>query len=285
MATSLAVDANSETAGCSRRKPAVQSLDRGLVILESVAKSGHPVSLAELAELIGIDRSSAFRLADTLRQRGFLACPGPVKGYVLGPAIWRCAQACDWSQTLIRIARPQLRWLANQTGETAHLAVREGDRALFIDTVLGNHLLTVSGQVGEQVPLYCTAHGKALLADYDEVQLKRLLGERPLKSYTQQTNTSIEKLAGICEQVRSQGFVLDEADYQEALRCLAAPVRDAGGSVIGSIGISAPASRMPQELRGVRASQVVKAAMEIQTALSVPARRSSSSNINHRRGV
>jgi IclR family transcriptional regulator, acetate operon repressor len=268
-----------------RQRRVIQSLDRGLIILESAAKAGRPVSLAELAALFGIDRSSAFRLADTLKRRGFLACPRNSNGYVLGPSMWRLAQAYDWSQALVRIARPFLQSLADQSNETAHLAIREGDEALFIDNVLGGHLITVSGQVGELVPLHCTAHGKALLADYDTAQLRALLGGRPLKSYTPHTQTAVERLAESCAEIRAHGFIADESEYQDSLRCVAAPVRDRDGSVIGSIGISAPAARMPEQVRGLRAEQVLQAAREIHAALCTPARRgSAAANSNHKRG-
>jgi IclR family transcriptional regulator, acetate operon repressor len=255
-----------------RRRPVIQSLDRGLVILEAVAKSTHPVSLNELAEIFGIDRSSAFRLADTLKRRGFLACTQNSRGYVLGPSTWRLAQMYDWNGTLVKVARPFLQFLATQTGETAHLAIREGAQALFIDNVVGSHLITVSGQVGEFVPLHATAHGKALLADYSAAELRALLGGGPLQSHTPQTITSVERLAEVCAQLRTQGFILDDSEYQETLRCAAAPVRDRDGAVIGSIGISAPAARMPEQLRLVRAGQVLKVARDIRTALSTPAR-------------
>lgn len=266
---------NTENNVRTRRRSIIQSLDRGLVILESVAKSGHAVSLAELAQLFDIDRSTAFRLADTLKRRGFLSCPRNSKGYALGPSMWRLAQACDWNDTLVKISRPFLQFLANQTRETAHLAIREGREALFIDNVLGNHLITVSGQVGELVPLHCTAHGKALLADYDGAQLRVLLGGGQLKGYTEQTITSLDRLTEACAHIRSQGYVMDDSEYQLALRCVAAPVRDHDGEVVGSIGISAPVERMPEHLRGIRAMQVLKAAHDIHAVLSMPARRSS----------
>lgn len=275
----------SEKVESPRQRRVIQSLDRGLIILESAAKAGRPISLAELAALFGIDRSSAFRLADTLKRRGFLACPRNSNGYVPGPAMWRLSQAYDWSQTLIRVARPFLQMLADQANETAHLAIREGDEALFIDNVLGGHVITVSGQVGELVPLYCTAHGKALLADYDVTQLRTLLGSRPLKAYTPHTATSVERLAESCAEIRAHGFIADESEYHDSLRCVAAPVRDKDGAVIGSIGISAPATRMPEPVRGLRAEQVLTAAQEIHLALSTPARRvSAAASFNHKRG-
>src|SRR5579871_2124619 len=106
----------------TRETPSIQSLDRGLRILESVAKSSTPVSLGHLATILEIDRSSAFRLANTLKRRGFLANASAGKDYILGPSIWRLAREYDWSRMLATIAHDHLNSLANATNETAHLA-------------------------------------------------------------------------------------------------------------------------------------------------------------------
>ena len=129
--------------------PFIQSLDRGLTILQFVARSKQPVSLGELAELIKVDRSSAFRLAHTLRRRGFLSCPPSRKEYVLGSSIWMLARHYDWSNTLVEVAHRELKFLANEINETAHLAIREGNSALFIDSAHANHVIAVAGQAGE----------------------------------------------------------------------------------------------------------------------------------------
>lgn len=90
---------------------AIQSLDRGLVILEAVGLSRNAVSLSDLTELLGIDRSSAFRLAKTLKRRGFLASPTGKTNYVLGPCIWRLARQYDWSNMLVKICHEPMQGL------------------------------------------------------------------------------------------------------------------------------------------------------------------------------
>src|SRR5262245_55297042 len=142
--------------GETRETPSIQSLDRGLLILEAVGKSPEPVSLGHLAALLGIDRSSTFRLAKTLKRRGFLTNPSAGRDYVLGPSVWRLSRQYDWSKMLVRVANGPLKSLAAETNETAHLAVREGKRALFIDHVTSSHVISISGQTGELVPLHCT---------------------------------------------------------------------------------------------------------------------------------
>jgi DNA-binding IclR family transcriptional regulator len=242
--------------------PFIQSLDRGLEILQFVARSKQPVSLGELAELIGVDRSSAFRLAHTMRRRGFLSCPPSRKEYVLGSSIWMLSRRYDWSNTLVEVAHRELKFIANEINETAHLAIREGNSALFIDSAHANHVIAVAGQTGELVPLYCTAHGKALLADENEDALHKQFGPDPLQKYTSSTITTIKALAKECRAIQKKGYATDDSEYMAGVRCIAAPIRF-GAEIIGSIGISAPASRFARSARPDYAKKVRSVAQRI----------------------
>lgn len=248
--------------------PSIQSLDRGLVILEAVARSADPVSLGELTELLGIDRSSVFRLANTLRRRAFLSYLPGRKVYILGPSVWRLSHQYDWGTMLIRVSRDHLKALASQTEETAHLAVREGKQALFIDHAVTNHVIAVAGQTGEWLPLYCTAHGKALLADCDIADLKTIFGSDDLKPYTKQTISTLGQLTKACARTRAHGFATDDGEYMEGIRCVAAPIRAEGGVIIGSIGVSAPLQRFSKDRYRVCGQQVSAVAQRITALLS-----------------
>jgi DNA-binding IclR family transcriptional regulator len=248
--------------------PFIQSLDRGLTILQAVALSKQPVSLGELTELLGVDRSSAFRLAHTLRRRGFLSCPANRKDYILGSSMWYLTHQYDWNNMLARVASQQLKQLASQLNETAHLAIREGKNALFIDSAAATHVLAVSGQAGELVPLYCTAHGKALLADADLAELKSIFGGGALTRYTKSTITSLSGLAKDCALVKKRNYAVDEAEYREELRCMAAPIRVDNDVIIGSIGISAPMSRFQKDRSRAFSDQICKTAEEIGVLMS-----------------
>jgi DNA-binding IclR family transcriptional regulator len=252
----------------SPEAPFIQSLDRGLTILRSVALSPHPVTLGEIAEMLDIDRSSAFRLAHTLRRRGFLSCPPGRKDYVLGSSMWTLSHQYDWSNMLVKVAEPELKALATQINETAHLATREGKSALFIDSAHATHVIAVAGRTGELVPLYCTAHGKALLADADERELRAQFGEGPLQKYTKTTITSIKALAKECREIKRRGFATDESEYGPDLRCVAAPIRMSNDLIVGSVGISAPAQRFGKELYPDYAAKVCQVADRIGQSLS-----------------
>ena len=249
--------------------PPVQSVERALSLLEAVAGSAEPVPLANLTEVLGIDPSSVFRLANTLKRRGFLANPNGRKHYVLGPAVWRLSREYDWSRMLISVSHEAVKALAMRTGETAHLAVREGREVFFIDHFAsGDQGVIVAGQTGKLMPLHCTAHGKALLADFGLEELKALYGTTPLERYTARTSVSLPELAKACGSVRAKGFSADDGEYLEDVRCVAAPVRDRGGLVIGSIGVSAPATRMAGGRDSVMARHVCDTAEHINALLS-----------------
>jgi IclR family acetate operon transcriptional repressor len=248
--------------------PAIQSLDRGLAILEAVAASPQPVPLKQLTDLIGIDRSSVFRLANTLRQRRFLANPQGSKDYILGPTAWRLSRR--YGRNLLgTFFHHHLQELTATLGETSHFAVRDGIQVLFIDhQIPAGQVVSVAGQTGEFGPLHCTAHGKALLADHDLSALRELLGRGALQPYTRTTIKSMTRLARACAQARTDGFALDDGEYLEEVRCLAAPIRDAQGEIIASVGISAPVTRLTG--RGITraAADVVKAARAINASLA-----------------
>ena len=237
--------------------PAIQSLDRGLAILEAVAASPAPVPLKQLTGLIGIDRSSVFRLANTLRQRRFLANPKGSKDYILGPTAWRLSRRYG-RNVLGTFFHHYLEELSAALGETSHFAIREGVEVFFIDHhIPTGQVVSVAGQTGEFAPLHCTAHGKALLGDLDLNALRQLLGRAPLRGYTRTTVRSVTRLAQVCAQARAEGFALDEGEYLEEVRCVAAPIRDPQGEIVASVGISSPLTRL--HTRGVaRAAGHVK---------------------------
>lgn len=248
--------------------PSVQSVDRALSILEEVAKSTEAVPLGHLTVLLDIDQSSAFRLANTLKRRGFLANPNGRKTYVLGPSIWRLSRKYDWSGMLISVGHEQVKRLADLTGETSHLAVREGRQAFFIDHhAPTKQSLVVPGQTGGFVPLYCSAHGKALLADFGVEQLKALFGPGPLERHTPRTIVSLAQLAANCARIRAAAHAIDDAELVPEVRCLAAPIRDRDGQVIAAIGISAPIARLPKAREGVAVRHVKSIADAIGAAL------------------
>ena len=248
--------------------PTIQSLDRGLAILKAVASAPAPVPLKQLTDLIGIDRSSVFRLANTLRQRRFLANPKGSNDYILGPTAWRLSRR--YGRTVLgTFFHHYLQDLSATLGETSHFAVREGVEVFFIDHhIPTGQIVSVAGQTGEFAPLHCTAHGKALLADCDLDALRELLGRAPLRAFTRTTVKSLTRLAVVCAQVRVDGFASDEGEYLDEVRCVAAPIRDPQGEIVASVGISSPLGRLATRGAARAAAEVRKTARAITDSLA-----------------
>jgi len=189
----------------------IQSLDRGLTILRRLLSQSNLFHW-RIGRVARCRPEQRLSLAHTLRRRGFLSCPANRKDYILGSAMWYLTHHYDWNNMLAQVANRQLKLLATQLNETAHLAIREGKSALFIDSAAVNHVLAVSGQAGELVPLYCTAHGKALLADADEAELNpssALVFTTPHQEHDYEPLCSGQD----CALVRKRGYATDDAEY------------------------------------------------------------------------
>ena len=228
-----------------------------------MGRAQRPVSLRELTDELGIDRSSVFRLANTLKRRGFLAQAPGGKDYVLGFAIRRLAERVSWDNVLVQVAREHVAKLAGDTGETAHLAIRNGREALCIDHQLTDRPVGVSVRTGRAEPLHCTALGKALLLDCQLDQLTAIYGAEPLPEATSRAVSSLEGLAEECRRARRNGYGVDDEECHARVRCVAAPIRDGAGEIIAAIGVSAPADRLPKSQFKAVAKRVAAAAQAI----------------------
>ncbi len=236
----------------------IQSLARGLKILDILGRAQEGVSITELAETLGVDKGSASRLVATLVNYGYAEKDEQTRRFHLGPQVVPLSRSVLARLTMRDVAKPFLRQLMERTGECAHLAVPAQGRVLYVDQVESPATLRVNAQVGTLNPLHCTALGKALLA-FGELELPDTL-----ESFTPHTLTDPDQLRNNLEQVRAQGYAVDDEEFDLGVRCIAVPVFDFRGRAAGSIGISGPATRVtPEQLPELAASVV-----EIGKALS-----------------
>jgi DNA-binding IclR family transcriptional regulator len=235
----------------------IQSLQRGLSILEIIGKNGAALSMAGVSRAIGLHPSTTYHLLRTLTTLGYLRQDEATRNYVIGPKLFQVAGSAWTEDQLIKISAPFLAELAHQSGETSHLATFEHGDVIVVDRVEGSGPVHVSERIGYPRPAHCTAIGKTLLAYLPESELKSFLQTYELKAITARSITSIPMLEQELKRVREQAYAFDDEEFNQGIRCLAAPVRNFTGEVVASIGISGPVWRVSLD-RVSRFIEIVK---------------------------
>ncbi len=229
----------------------IQSLARGLQILELLGRSQEGTSITKIAEMLGVDKGSASRLASTLARYGYAEKDENTRRYHLGPQVVNLSRSVLTRLPLREAAKPFLHLLMERTGECAHLAVPAQGKVMYIDQVESPATLRVNAQVGTMNPLHCTALGKVLLA-FGDLEIPPIL-----ESFTSHTLTDPNHLRKNLEQVRMEGYAVDNEEFDMDVRCIAVPIFDFRGKAVGSIGISGPASRITPERLPVLVAKVI----------------------------
>jgi len=252
-----------------------QTLVRGLDVLEAVAAGVS--SLADLSATLELNRSTAHRLAATLVERRYLTFV-PRNGYGLGPKSLELGYHARVQLNIPRVARDHLERLAAQTGDTVHLGVLDGTRALYLDKIPGRRRVEISSRVGELQPLRSTGLGKALLLDEDEAHLRDFY--RCENGGEQQYRVSETAWIRRMRDYAKRGCAFDLEENEDRIRCVAAPIRDATGGIKASISVSSAAQYMNDDRMQVLAGQVRWTAEQISRELgwdAPPAKRTNSS--------
>lgn len=221
------------------RSTAVQSVDRALDVLEALAQAEQPIGVGEVADLTGLPQGTVHRLLQSLQQRGYVRREASRK-YSVGTAAVRLADAAQ--RSLARGARPHLAELVSLCGETANLAVLEGDDVVYVAQVSSPHTLRMFAEVGRHVPPHSTAVGKVLLAAMPRERALAVLERTGLPARTPATITDPVAFASELDLVASRGWAGDEEEQESGVRCVAVPV-EGPGPTLAALSLSGPAER------------------------------------------
>jgi len=233
----------SETAPARSPSPpsGSQTLLRGLDVLEAIAAG--PIALAELAAGLGLNRSTAHRLASALVERRYLAFE-PRVGYRLGPKLLELGFLAQDQADLVQLARPHLEALAAATEDTVHLGVVEAERALYLDKIPGRRRVEISSRVGDRHPLTSTGLGKALLIDMREAEWLRLF---QAEDHSGHRGVDYQTWQGRMRNYVDAGYAFDLEENEDQIRCVAAPIRDASGGIVAALSVSSAAQYMADD--------------------------------------
>ncbi|MCT1513928.1 IclR family transcriptional regulator [Dietzia cercidiphylli] len=222
----------------------VQSVDRAFALLDSLARRGGRASLGELCADTGLAAATVHRLCGTLAESGHLRRDAR-RDYLLGPRLQRIGEVAGratWSW-----AQPVLAAVVDGTGETANLAVREGDGVVYLAQVPSPHSMRMFTEVGRRVHVHCTAVGKALVARDDDDEVRAMLERTGMPGYTDATIVDPDRLLDELARVRRVGFATDESEQEEGVRCVAITV--GAGDAAVAVSASGPEARFTGERR------------------------------------
>ena len=218
----------------------VQSLDRALGLLELLADAGGSLRLAELEAASGLPLPTIHRLIKSLVHNGYVR-QEPSKRYALGPRLIRLGETAG--RALGSLAgRQHLAELAAHIGETANMAVLEGDAVVYVAAVPSEHSMRMFTEVGRRVHAHSTGVGKALLAQLTDVQVRELLRRTGMPAKTTRTHTDPEVLLNELHEVREQGWAVDDNEQEIGVRCVAVPLK--GAPTAAAISVSGPSGRI-----------------------------------------
>ena len=216
------------------------SAERVLALLASFEDGRPELSVTEIAEALGVHKSTASRLAATLERTGFLARSG--KRYRLGVEIIRLGSLALRSADIVARLQPAMAKLSQLTGETINLAVPAGPDILNVAEVPSGYILNSSGGwIGRRTKPHAVANGKVLLA-FGAIPMPGTLDR-----FTEHTICSVPALEAQLAEIRRDGYATAVAELEDGLVAVAAPVFGPGGGCVAALSISGPACRMPPE--------------------------------------
>ena len=250
----------------SEQRYPIRVIDRTVALLRCFTPDEPELTLADLASRAGISRPTAYRLLSCLVYYRFLQQDAETRRYRLGLGLFELGQLVFEGLNLVEVARPSLEQLAKITGETAYLAVMDDGMAMYVAKVEGSFAMRLDTSIGARHPCHCSALGKVLLAGYLD-GIEPLYPTASLQTRTRRTISNLETLKSEIDKVRHDGWALDDEEYEDGARCIAAPVFDHTGDIVAAVSVSGPVSRFSDALTVELAAEVRSAGRQISVAL------------------
>lgn len=240
----------------------VQSIDRAFSLLELLCASREGLAIHELSGKTGLHKSTVHRLLAALSARGYVRKDEGGR-YRMTTRICELSAQIVESLDVLQVARAPMEALSHSTGETVHLVMREGDEIVYIHKVESDaSSMRMFSRIGMRRPMYCTAMGKAILAELPEEEVERIWDTSDIQAYTEHTIISLDRLRDALDRVRQRGYAVDNQENELGVRCIAATIHDHTGGICGALSISAPLLRLSD-------SKITKVLPELMAACSM----------------
>lgn len=241
-------------------KHPVRTTEKTLALIE-LLKQRDGGRITEVADELDMGKSAVHNHLSTLEQHGYVIKDDGT--YRLGLKLLELGGYTRNQLTLHEIAEPEVKGIAEKTGERANLMTEEDGEGVYLYRSKGERAIDLDTYTGMRVPLHTTALGKAILAHTPRERVEGIIDQHGLSKPTENTVTDRNTLFDRLEQVRERGFALDDEERLVGLRCVAAPIVASDETVLGSISISAPTSRMDAERFEREIPDVVRGAANV----------------------
>lgn len=241
----------------------INSVQRSVDILGLFEHHGRELGTTEIAELLGLHKSTAAGLIYTLERNGFLGQNPATRKYQLGFRLVELGSLVLRQLDIRQAARPHMEHLGRTVGETVNLGIRDGTDVVYIERVAGSHSLGMRRDIGSRTPLYASALGKVLLAWLPPAEREPILKRLTFSPRTPRTIVSQDAFERDLAETRERGFAIDDEENEIGGRCVAAPILDHRGQAVAALSVSSPVSRTPAESLPERGQQVSEAARNV----------------------
>ena len=231
----------SETSGGN-----VRAVERALQILACFDDEHPERGITDIAQAVKLHKATTHRIVTTLMSFGYIERAEDGQRYRLGLRLADLGYQVVRRMDLRRESQPFMADLTRRLGETSDLCVYDRGQVLYLEVVQGNHALTIAAAVGRSLPVHATASGKVLLAHMPVPERDTTLSGT-LTRYTPHTVTNPDALRRQLEEIRTQGYAVDDEELEAGIRAVSAPVRNREGAVIAAMSIAGPASRLTLE--------------------------------------
>jgi IclR family transcriptional regulator, acetate operon repressor len=225
----------------------VQSLTRGLSILEALAGSDGGLTLTDVAQRAQLPPSTTHRLLSTLEKMGYVYQAGDLGLWCVGLQAFTVGTTFLSNRDFVAQSHAYMHRLMEQAGETANLAILDGTEAVFIAQVQCHEMMRTLVKLGSRVPLHASGVGKAIFAALPDQQIDAILKVRGLPRITDNTIVAMETMWAALRVIRQRGYSFDDEEHARSTRCVGAAVYDEHAEPLGAISIAGPSSRLSDE--------------------------------------
>lgn len=240
----------------------IQSLHRGIQTLE-ILSDHDSMSVTEIAKELGVDKSTASRILDTLRECDMVQLVNSTRKYRLGFGILHLSESLKKNLNIIDIARPVLKEVSNEINQSVHLCAFNKNMVYVIDQVVSTQSYSLNASVGMVEPMHASSVGKCILAYRRPDMINDLIDDYEYVQYTNNTIMDKRNLLKELEKIKEQGYAIDDRELSEGVLCVAAPIFDYKKHVKYAIGISGPSNLMTQERVDYFRKKLIQAATKI----------------------